>query len=308
MAGGDAFVFGFVGRVDAPAEEGKGRDGGGETMWASYGAAPALLEGLRHTASEVLAKHRGDAAGTYCTRLDGGGSCYTKVKIVCPPPIVPSSFAMHDATPLPSQAAREWSSPGTLRQTEGRDPGGSNQTSRASGRSNQPPSSLPLPRVVYGVIVRGDARDGPTPDECERWLDALGEMFEREHGVGAYGAPRGATFDAFARRIKDHAPHLERKGPVAGKIQEVKDKMSEVRVVMVNNIARVIDRGERLDDVLVKSDSLASTAQLFKRTATRLRNRMWWQNVKMWIALGAVLLVVVFAVFLAACRGVACIL
>ena len=54
--------------------------------------------------------------------------------------------------------------------------------------------------------------------------------------------------------------------------------MREVRLTMVNNIARVIERGEKLDDVLVKSDGLASTANMFKRTSTRLKNRMWWSG------------------------------
>ena len=92
-----------------------------------------------------------------------------------------------------------------------------------------------------------------------------------------------------------------------GKIQEVNDKMKEVRLTMVDNIARVIERGEKLDDVLVKSDSLQSTASMFKRTATRLKNRMWWQNVKMWITVAVVLVVVIVVIFLAACKGVACV-
>lgn len=76
----------------------------------------------------------------------------------------------------------------------------------------------------------------------------------------------------------------------------------------VENIARVVERGEKLDDVLVKSDSLQSTANMFKRTATRLKNRMWWQNVKMWIAVAAVVVAVIAVIFLAACKGVACLL
>lgn len=57
----------------------------------------------------------------------------------------------------------------------------------------------------------------------------------------------------------------------------------------------------------MKSDSLASTASMFKRTATRLKNRMFWQNVKMWLAVAAVVIVILLVIFLAACKGVACV-
>ena len=84
-------------------------------------------------------------------------------------------------------------------------------------------------------------------------------------------------------------------------------KMDEVRITMVDNIARVVERGEKLDDVLAKSDGLRTTADGFRRTATRLKKRLFWANCKTLLAVvcfGAALLAVIF---FAACGGVACV-
>ena len=345
---GAGFIFGFVGRTD-PASEGHV----GHEVWTSWSADASLLAGLNKTAAQVLDKHRADPPGTYCLPFEvgggggddeGGSCCYTLVKVPCPPSKV---FSLHDATPLPSQlgAAGSFSSSSfpsafsplsassakvgqmneaadTTTTTSAKKKGTKGGGARIAVASSPP---LPLlPRVVFGVIVhrpqasRDLATPGPSPDECTRWLESLAEMFERKYCVAGYSAPRGFPFEAFGRRIKDHASGLrhggggggEGSGAVFGginKIQEVNDKMREVRMTMVDNIARVLERGEKLDDVLVKSDSLQSTANMFKRTATRLKNRMWWQNVKMWLAVAAAIIFVVVIIFLAACRGVACV-
>jgi hypothetical protein len=84
-------------------------------------------------------------------------------------------------------------------------------------------------------------------------------------------------------------------------------KMDEVRITMVDNIARVVERGERLDDVLAKSDGLRTTADGFRRTATRLKKKLFWANCKTLLAaviFGAALLALIF---FAACGGVACV-
>ena len=61
---------------------------------------------------------------------------------------------------------------------------------------------------------------------------------------------------------------------------------------MVKNIDKVIARGEKLDLLVNKTGNLANSALQFKKTSTALRKAMWWQNVKLIIILGIVLLVI----------------
>lgn len=91
------------------------------------------------------------------------------------------------------------------------------------------------------------------------------------------------------------------------KLREANEKLRDVRAVMVDNISRVIDRGEKLENVLDKSDALQATAHTFKRASNRLRRRMWWGNVKMWCAVVSVAALALIVIFFAACRGVACV-
>ena len=67
---------------------------------------------------------------------------------------------------------------------------------------------------------------------------------------------------------------------------------------MRDNINKVSQRGERLDNLQDKTDNLATSAQGFRRGANRVRKAMWWKDMKMrmWIAIGVVILLVIIIV------------
>ena len=122
---------------------------------------------------------------------------------------------------------------------------------------------------------------------------------------------RERTLDlaGFGRRVRAAAADFTPAGAAdsAAALAATRAKMDEVRITMVDNIARVVERGERLDDVLAKSDGLRTTADGFRRTATRLKKKLFWANCKTLLAaviFGAALLALIF---FAACGGVACV-
>ncbi|KAL7009644.1 Vesicle membrane receptor protein (v-SNARE) [Cystobasidiomycetes sp. EMM_F5] len=47
--------------------------------------------------------------------------------------------------------------------------------------------------------------------------------------------------------------------------------------IMQDNIKKVAERGERLDSLQDKTDTLAVSAQGFRRGANRVRKAMWWK-------------------------------
>ena len=69
----------------------------------------------------------------------------------------------------------------------------------------------------------------------------------------------------------------------------------------------MLERGERLDDVAAKSESMRDQAAAFRAKSRSLRRQMWWTNVKWTLLLVIIVLLVAFAVFLAACRGFSCV-
>lgn len=76
-------------------------------------------------------------------------------------------------------------------------------------------------------------------------------------------------------------PSGPRFGPGTDKIKHVQSQVDEVIDVMQENISKVIERGERLDDLQDKSESLSDNASAFSSRAKQLHRRMWWRDMKM---------------------------
>ena len=47
---------------------------------------------------------------------------------------------------------------------------------------------------------------------------------------------------------------------------------------------------------LFLTDYLNQNADMFQRTATRLKRKLWWQNVKLWIILIVIILVILIVI------------
>ena len=277
------FTHGFVGRTATAVD--------GDVVWASAthdGASADTKTALERTSLEVIAKHSADLAGLYEMALPDVQRVVTLVKT---PAYLPRAHPLYDATPLPSE-------PSSL---------------TATGSSDRPRPHAPgaVPRVVFGVVVATPEAGGPSAKECAAWLDALANAFEHVYGRVAGVLARESTLDlaGFGRRVRAAAADFAPAGAAdsAAALAATRAKMDEVRITMVDNIARVVERGERLDDVLAKSDGLRTTADGFRRTATRLKKKLFWANCKTLLAaviFGAALLALIF---FAACGGVACV-
>lgn len=61
--------------------------------------------------------------------------------------------------------------------------------------------------------------------------------------------------------------------------------------IMVQNIDSILQRGERLDLLVDKTDTLAGQAYAFRRGARSVRRQQWWRNVRIMALTGVVGLV-----------------
>jgi len=82
-----------------------------------------------------------------------------------------------------------------------------------------------------------------------------------------------------------------------GKLQEVRAQVREVEGVMRENIEKVLERGDRLDTLQEKSESMATSADYFSATSKRLRKAIWWRDMKMKILLGVVVVTILLLIF-----------
>lgn len=60
---------------------------------------------------------------------------------------------------------------------------------------------------------------------------------------------------------------------------------------MVQNIDSILQRGERLDLLVDKTDTLAGQAYAFRRGARNVRRQQWWKNVRIMMLTGVVCVV-----------------
>ncbi|CAK4030419.1 vesicle-associated membrane 7 [Lecanosticta acicola] len=75
----------------------------------------------------------------------------------------------------------------------------------------------------------------------------------------------------------------------------VQNEIESVRGIMTENIERVLERGERIDLLVDKTDRLGGSASDFRVRSRGLRRQMWWKNVRLMVLLSVV---VVFLLYL----------
>jgi vesicle-associated membrane protein 7 len=78
-------------------------------------------------------------------------------------------------------------------------------------------------------------------------------------------------------------------------IHNVQGEIDNVRGIMSQNIESLLERGERIDLLVDKTDRLGGSAQEFRFRSRGLRRKMWWKNVKL---MALLIVVIIFLVYL----------
>lgn len=87
-------------------------------------------------------------------------------------------------------------------------------------------------------------------------------------------------------------------------MSKVKGDLDEVKSVMVQNIEKVLERGEKIDRLVVKTEDLDNQAVRFKKSSTVLKRAMWWRNAKLMAILGTVFVLLLFIIVASSCGGI----
>ncbi|KAK4146847.1 synaptobrevin-domain-containing protein [Dichotomopilus funicola] len=73
-------------------------------------------------------------------------------------------------------------------------------------------------------------------------------------------------------------------------------EIEDVRGIMTRNIEGLLERGERIDLLVDKTDRLGQGASEFRVRSRGLKRRMWWKNVKLMGLLGVVVVLILVAI------------
>ncbi|KAA1067632.1 hypothetical protein PGT21_011920 [Puccinia graminis f. sp. tritici] len=96
----------------------------------------------------------------------------------------------------------------------------------------------------------------------------------------------------------------EQPGP-SGSNQQIniaRSELASVKDIMIKNVGEILNRGERIELLLDKTDNLSAQSSAFRKRSQVLRRKMWWKNTRM-IALSAIVVLMVIYILLAQACG-----
>ncbi|KAK4756107.1 hypothetical protein SAY87_009864 [Trapa incisa] len=106
--------------------------------------------------------------------------------------------------------------------------------------------------------------------------------------------------------LKEHMQYCMNHPEEISKLSKLRAQISEVKGVMIDNIEKVLDRGERIELLVDKTENLQFQADIFQRQGRSLRRKMWLQNLQMKLMVGGAILVIIILLWLFVCGGFKC--
>ncbi|CDK27856.1 unnamed protein product [Kuraishia capsulata CBS 1993] len=79
-------------------------------------------------------------------------------------------------------------------------------------------------------------------------------------------------------------------------VSKVMEEMDNAMGNMRDNLNKVTERGEALDDVDQRANVLANNASTFRKSANTVRKRMWMKNLKMKLCLALVIIILLIVI------------
>lgn len=110
----------------------------------------------------------------------------------------------------------------------------------------------------------------------------------------------------FGPRLKEHMQYCINNPEEMSRLSKLKTQITEVRGIMMDNIEKVLDRGEKIELLVDKTESLQFQADSFQRQGRQLRRKLWLQNLRFKLMVAGGLLFFILIVLLIACGGFKC--
>uniref|UniRef100_A0A9J8BKT3 Vesicle-associated membrane protein 4 n=2 Tax=Cyprinus carpio TaxID=7962 RepID=A0A9J8BKT3_CYPCA len=143
------------------------------------------------------------------------------------------------------------------------------------------------------------------PEREEQLDPSMPPKFKRhlndEEVTGSFRSERRNLLEEDSDEEEDfflRGPTGPRFGGQNDKIRQVQSQVDEVIDVMQENISKVIERGERLDELQDKSESLSDNASAFSSRAKHLHRRMWWKDMKMKMIIALVVVILLLIIII----------
>ncbi|KAJ7556454.1 hypothetical protein O6H91_05G084900 [Diphasiastrum complanatum] len=134
------------------------------------------------------------------------------------------------------------------------------------------------------------------------FLEDVHLRFLKTYGRVAQTALAYAMNDEFSRVLHQQMEYFS-SNPNADTINRMKGEINEVRAVMVQNIDKVLERGDRLELLVDKTATIQDNTFRFKKQSRRLRQALWMKNAKLLASLICLILLLLYIVVAIFCGG-----
>ncbi|KAK9673391.1 hypothetical protein RND81_12G164800 [Saponaria officinalis] len=139
------------------------------------------------------------------------------------------------------------------------------------------------------------------------FLERVKDDFNKRYGGGkAATAVAKSLNKEFGPKLKEHMQYCVDHPDEMNKLAKVQTQISEVKGVMMENIEKVLDRGEKIELLVDKTEDLRSQAQDFRQTGTKMRRKMWLQNMKIKLIVLGIIIALILIIVLSVCGGFNC--
>lgn len=139
------------------------------------------------------------------------------------------------------------------------------------------------------------------------FLERVKEDFRKRYAGGKADSANAHSLDKeFGPKLKDHMQYCVDHPDEMNKISKIKSQVAEVKGIMMDNIEKVLDRGEKIELLVDKTENLRFQADNFQRQGKQLRRKMWFQNMKVKLIVLAIIIVIIIIIWLSVCRGFTC--
>ena len=125
-----------------------------------------------------------------------------------------------------------------------------------------------------GIITMAIAEAGFDRVVVFSFLDRVAEKFSLQYGIRANSAIAYAMNTEFSLEI---ANEIKRANTPQSqdKITNIQEEVEQVKGIMVANIDVIMERGEKLDLLIDKTENLSANSVTFRTTSRNLQRSMW---------------------------------
>lgn len=155
--------------------------------------------------------------------------------------------------------------------------------------------------IIYMCITDNDFQ------KCRAFffLAEIKRRFLAAYGQDAQTAVAYSMNTDFSRTLASAMKHYSESNKEIDVLANVMGDLDDLKDIMSKNIDNVAMRGERLELLVYKTENLSANSVTFRKTSRNLARSLFWKNVKIYVIIAAVLIVVIYVIVSISCGGLA---